>query len=139
MSLFKVFDVAGSAMSAQSVRLNVISSNLANAESASSSINKTYRARQPVFATIMDDFEGKFGQESVGVQVLGIVESEAPARREYQPDHPLADDEGYIHLPNVNAIEEMANMISASRSYQTNVEVMNTTKHLLLRTLSLGQ
>ena len=139
MSLFKVFDVAGSAMSAQSVRLNVISSNLANAESASSSIGKTYRARQPVFATIMDDFEGKFGQESVGVQVLGIVESEAPLRREFQPDHPLADDEGYIHLPNVNAIEEMANMISASRSYQTNVEVMNTTKHLLLRTLSLGQ
>ncbi len=139
MSLFKVFDVAGSAMSAQSVRLNVISSNLANAESASSSIGKTYRARQPVFATIMDDFEGKFGQESVGVQVLGIVESEAPLRREFKPDHPLADDEGYIHLPNVNAIEEMTNMISASRSYQTNVEVVNTTKRLLLRTLSLGQ
>ena len=115
MSLFKVFDVAGSAMSAQSVRLNVISSNLANAESASSSIDKTYRARQPVFATIMDDFEGKFGQESVGVQVLGIVESEAPLRREFQPNHPLADDEGYIHLPNVNAIEEMANMISTRR------------------------
>lgn len=126
-------------MSAQSVRLNVISSNLANAESASSSINQTYRARQPVFATVMDSIDNDVGQASVGVQILGIVESEAPPRSEFQPDHPLADDEGYIHLPNVNAIEEMANMISASRSYQTNVEVVNTTKRLLLRTLSLGQ
>lgn len=139
MSLFNVFNIAGSAMSAQSVRLNVISSNLANVESASSSINQTYRARQPVFATVMDGIENDVAQSSVGVRVLGIVESEAPPRTEFQPDHPLADDEGYIHLPNVNAIEEMANMISASRSYQTNVEVVNTTKHLLLRTLSLGQ
>ena len=139
MSLFKVFNIAGSAMSAQSVRLNVISSNLANAESASSSINQIYRARQPVFATVMDRVENDVEQASVGVRVLGIVESGAPPRTEFRPDHPLADDEGYIHLPNVNAIEEMTNMISASRSYQTNVEVVNTTKHLLLRTLSLGQ
>lgn len=139
MSLFKVFNIAGSAMSAQSVRLNVISSNLANAESASSSINQTYRARQPIFAAVMDSIENDMEQASVGVRVLGIVESDAPLRTEFQPNHPLADDEGYIHFPNVNAIEEMANMISASRSYQTSVEVVNTTKHMLLRTLSLGQ
>lgn len=139
MSLFTVFDIAGSAMSAQSVRLNVISSNLANAESASSSIDKTYRAREPVFASVMEDLDSEFERDAVGVQVLGIVESQAPLRREYQPDHPLADAQGYIHLPNINAIEEMANMISASRSYQTSVEVVNTTKHLLLGTLRLGQ
>jgi len=138
MSLFNIFDVAGTALSAQTLRLNTTSSNLANANSASSSTDETYRARQPVFATMLsDEFDDENG--SVGVQVLGIVEKQDPARAEYNPGHPLANEEGYIYMPNVNVIEEMANMISASRSYQTNVEVMNTAKQMLMRTLSLGQ
>lgn len=138
MSLFSVFDIAGSALNAQTIRLNTTSSNLANMNSASSSTNETYKARQPVFATLLSN---EFGddQSTVGVQVLGIVESQEPARQEYNPGHPLADDNGYVYMPNVNVIEEMANMISASRSYQTNVEVMNTAKQMLMRTLSLGQ
>lgn len=137
MSLFKVFDISGSAMSAQTLRLNTVASNLANAESVSSSVNQTYRARQPVFAAVMDALQQDGA--AAGVKVLGIVESPAPLRSEYRPDHPLADKDGYIHLPNVNAVEEMANMISASRSYQANTEAINTSKQLLLRTLSLGQ
>jgi len=138
MSLFNIFDVAGTALSAQTLRLNTTSSNLANANSASSSTDETYRARQPVFATMLsNEFDDEDG--SVGVQVLGIVEKQDPARAEYNPGHPLSDEEGYVYMPNVNVIEEMANMISASRSYQTNVEVMNTAKQMLMRTLSLGQ
>lgn len=138
MSLFNIFDVAGSALNAQTLRLNTTSSNLANANSASSSTDETYKARQPVFATMMsNEFDDQNG--SVGVQVLGIVEKQEPSRAEYSPGHPMADEEGYVYMPNVNVIEEMANMISASRSYQTNVEVMNTAKQMLMRTLSLGQ
>ena len=145
MSLMKVFEIAGSGMSAQSVRLNVIASNLANAGTVSSSTGETYRARHAVFATGVPEFSdflaaGMHDESATAkVAVAGIVESQAPARREYRPDHPLADDEGYIALPNVNPIEEMTNMISASRSYQTNAELANTSKQLLLRTLSLGQ
>ena len=98
---------------------------------------EAYRAREPVFASIARSFSA--GPESGGVQVLGIVERDAPARMEHRPSHPLADAEGYVHLPNVNPIEEMANMISASRSFEVNVEVLNTTKQLMLRTLSLGE
>jgi len=138
MSLFNIFDVAGSALNAQTIRLNTTSSNLANANSASSSTDQLYKARQPVFATMMrNEFDD--GNSSVGVQVLGIVEKQEPGRAEYNPGHPLANDEGYVYMPNVNVIEEMTNMISASRSYQTNVEVMNTAKQMLMRTLSLGQ
>ena len=138
MSLFNIFDVAGSALNAQTLRLNTTSSNLANANSASSSNGETYKARQPVFATMLsNEFDDENG--SVGVQVLGIVEKQDPARAEYNPGHPLANEEGYVYMPNVNVIEEMANMISASRSYQTNVEVMNTAKQMMMRTLSLGQ
>lgn len=136
MSLFNIFDIAGSAVSAGSVRLNLVASNLANSESAASSENQAYRARQPLFATVLDDQQR--GQ-SAGVKLTGVVESQAPVRREYHPDHPLADADGFIYLPNVNVMEEMANMISASRSYQTSVEVINTAKQMLLRTLSLGQ
>lgn len=138
MSMFKVFDVAGSAMSAQSVRLNTTASNLANANSVSSSSEETYRARQPVFAAALDEFNSG-EQSSVGVQVKGVVESQAPLRKQYDPNHPMADAEGYVHMPNVNVVEEMANMISASRSYQSNVEVVNTAKQLMLRTLNMGQ
>lgn len=136
MSLFSVFDISGSAMYAQSVRLNATASNMANAESASSSTATTYRSRQPVFATQLAAAENE--SEVAGVDVLGIVESKAPLRREYRPDHPMADQNGYVNMPNVNQIEEMANMISASRSYQSNVEVLNTSKQMLMRTLALG-
>ena len=141
MSLFNVFDIAGSSMSAQSLRLNVTASNMANANSASSSVGGTYRARQPVFAAMYNDASMNFDNEAdaIGVQVRGIVQSKAPLRSEYQPGNPMADKDGYIHLPNVNMVEEMANMISASRGYQSSVEVANTAKQMLLRTLSLGQ
>ena len=139
MPLFDVFDIAGSGMSAQSMRLNVTASNMANADSASSSIDQTYRARHPVFATTMNEAQFGDSSASAGVRVLGVIESDAPLRREYHPGHPLADDKGYVHLPNVNIVEEMANIISASRSYQSNVEVVNASKQMLLRTLSLGQ
>ena len=139
MSMFKVFDVAGSALSAQSVRLNVTASNLANANSVSSSTEETYRARQPVFAAMLKAQTGAADDYSTGVQMKGIVESQAPLQQQYNPDHPQANEEGYIFLPNVNVVEEMANMISASRSYQSNVEVINTAKQLMLRTITLGQ
>lgn len=138
MSMFKVFDVAGSAMSAQSLRLNVTASNMANANSVSSSEGETYRARQPVFAAMLEQASG--GQQAnVGVQVKGIVESQAPLQQQYNPGHPMANAEGYVFMPNVNVVEEMANMMSASRSYQSNVEVINTAKQLMMRTLTMGQ
>ncbi len=137
MSMFKVFDIAGSAMSAHSLRLNVTASNLANAESVSSSTDQTYRARQPVFAAVLDEAQGNRG-EAVKVAVRGVVESQAPLRQQYEPNHPLADENGYVYLPNVNVVEEMANMISASRSYQSSVEVVNVAKQLALKTLQLG-
>ncbi len=137
MSLFNVFGISGSALQAQTLRLNTISSNMANANSLSSSIGTTYRARHPVFAPMVQDFSDE--KKAVGVRVLGIVESNKPLRAEYAPDNPMADKEGYIHLPNVNMVEEMADMISASRSYQSNVEVMTTAKKMLMRTLQLGQ
>jgi len=137
MSLFNVFSISGSALQAQTLRLNTISSNMANANSVASSIGETYRARHPVFAPMIKDFENE--KKAVGVRVLGIVESQRPLRSEYSPDHPLANADGYINLPNVNMIEEMADMISASRSYQSNVEVMTTAKKMLMRTLQIGQ
>lgn len=137
MSMFKVFDVAGSALSAQSLRLNTTASNMANANSVSSSADQTYRARQPIFAAMVEDIMGK--QPNVGVEVKGIVESQAPLQMEYMPHHPMANEEGYIFKPNVNVVEEMANMISASRSFQSNVEVVNTAKQLMMRTLTMGQ
>lgn len=139
MSFFKIFDVAGSALNAQTVRLNTMASNLANAETASSTAEGAYRARHPVFASVMAAAGDSADPGSVGVRVAGVVESRAEARVEYRPDHPLADDRGYVYLSNVNAMEEMADMISASRTYQTNVEVINTAKQLMLRTLELGK
>jgi len=146
MSLYTVMDIAGSAMSAQNVRLNTTASNLANANSVSSSAGETYRARHPVFApqleTALQSGPGKLSMRNnngVGVQVLGIVESNKPLVMEYSPNHPMADDNGYIYKPNVNVMEEMANMMSASRSYQTNVQLADTSKQLLSRTLRMGQ
>ncbi|WP_445397040.1 flagellar basal body rod protein FlgC [Zobellella sp. An-6] len=138
MSLFKVFDISGSALSAQSVRLNTTASNLANADSVSSSINETYRARKPVFAADLDQALAD-RQESVGVKVLGIVETDKPLQKEFRPDHPMADAEGFIYKPNVNVVEEMTDMLSASRNYQTNVQVADAAKQMLQQTLRLGK
>ncbi|MGP8306534.1 flagellar basal body rod protein FlgC [Vibrio sp. YIC-376] len=137
MSLFNVFNVTGSAMSAESVRLNTTSSNLANADSVSSSAKDTYKARHAVFGAELGN--AMRGGNTVPVKVLGIVESDKPLNAEYNPDHPLANEEGYIYKPNVNVMEEMANMISASRAYQTNVQVADASKQMLLRTLQMGQ
>lgn len=137
MSLFNVFDISGSALSAQSVRLNAISSNLANADVVSSSAETAYRGRYPVFSAAFDSALG--GKQSVGVRVEEVVESTVAPRKEYVPSHPMADEEGYIYMSNVNPVEEMANMISASRSYQSSIEAMNTTKQLIMRTMNLGR
>lgn len=137
MSLFSVFDVAGSAMNAQSVRMNVTSSNLANAGSVSGDPDKVYRARQPVFSSFQDNLNQANG--SSGVRLEGITESIAPLTMRYQPNHPEADTDGNVYVSNVNTVEEMVNMISASRSYKNNVEIINTTKDLLTQTLSMGR
>jgi flagellar basal-body rod protein FlgC len=134
----KIFDVAGSGMNAQSLRLNLVASNISNANSVSSSLDEVYKSRQPVFAAELKQLTDK-NNASSKVNVLGVVESQAPAVMEYAPHHPMADDNGYIYKPNVNTVEEMANMMSASRSYQNNVEVLNTAKQLMLQTLRMGK
>jgi len=140
MSLFSAINVAATSLQAQSTRLNTISSNLANANTVSSSEQETYRAQYPVFATMYNEFTSTMGTDTAsGVQVTGITQSELPAREEYQPTHPLANEEGFIYRPAINSVEEMANMIEASRSYQNSIEAMNTTKQLILRTLTLGR
>ncbi|MDP3871387.1 MAG: flagellar basal body rod protein FlgC [Pseudomonadota bacterium] len=133
--MFNVFGIAGSALTAQSVRLNTVSSNLANADSVTSSNGQPYRAKQVVFE-VRPISEGG---DANGVRVTQIVESAAPFRTTYDPNNPAANAEGYVQMPNVNVVEEMVNMISASRSYQTNAEMMNTAKQLMLKTLSIGQ
>lgn len=137
MSLFKVFDVAGSAMNAQSVRMNVTASNLANAGNVSGDPGNVYRARQPVFTSFSTTLAKQDGV--AGVKLDGIVESSTPLELRYMPDHPEADADGNVYATNVNTVEEMVNMMSASRSYKNNVEMINTTKDLLLQTLSLGR
>ena len=137
MSLFNVFDVAGSAMNAQSIRLNVTASNLANAGSVSGDPSKVYRARQPIFSAFQQSLADQSGIS--GVRMDGLVESSAPLSVRFQPDHPEADENGNVYVSNVNVIEEMVNMLSASRSYKNNVEIINTTKDLLMQTLSLGR
>ncbi len=135
MSSFRIFEIAGAGMSAQSVRLNTVASNLANAESVSSDPATVYKAKHPVFkAEASTD-----GEPGASVSVQGIVESEATPDKRYDPGNPLANAEGYVFAPNVNSVEEMVDMISASRSYQNNVEVMNTARTLMLATLRLGQ
>jgi flagellar basal-body rod protein FlgC len=136
MSSFRIFDIAGSAMSAQSVRLNTVASNLANAESVSGTAAGTYRAKHPVFKAEAAADPHELG---ASVSVAGIVESTATPDKRYDPGNPLADTEGYVYAPNVNTVEEMVDMISASRSYQNNVEVLNTARTLMLATLKLGQ
>ena len=134
MSMFSIFNVSGSAISAQSQRLNVVASNLANVDAVAGPEGRAYKARQVVFQA-----EPMGPDYSAGVRVKAIEESQTPGRRVHDPGHPMADAEGYVNHANVNAVEEMVNMISASRSYQNNVEVMNTAKSLLLKTLQMGQ
>jgi flagellar basal-body rod protein FlgC len=133
MSLFNIFNVAGSAMNAQAQRLNVVASNLANADSAVSANGEPYKAKQVVFAaTPMGD------GGATGVNVAAVIEDPSPMKMMYDPKNPLADEKGYVSMPNVNVVEEMVNMISASRSYQSNADMMSTTKSLLLKTLNIG-
>jgi flagellar basal-body rod protein FlgC len=133
MSLFNVFNVAGSAMSAQSQRLNTTASNLANADSATSATGEAYRAKQVVFEAV------PVAPGSTAVKVREVVEDPSPMKQVYDPKNPLADGKGYVTMPNVNVVDEMVNMLSASRSYQTNVETMNAAKTMLLKTLTIGQ
>ncbi|MEI7432357.1 MAG: flagellar basal body rod protein FlgC [Betaproteobacteria bacterium] len=134
MSVFNVFNIAGSAMTAQGMRLNAVASNLANADSVAGPDGKPYRAKQVVFEATAAN-----GEASQGVRVKQVVEDASPGRMIYDPRSPAADEKGYVMMPNVSAVDEMVNMISASRSYQTNAEVMNTAKQLLLKTLTIGQ
>lgn len=149
MSLASVFNIAGTGMSAQTTRLNTTASNIANAETVSSSVDKTYRARHPVFSTMFQQAQGGVGGQGslfadtdaagAGVQVLGVIEDQSSLIPRYEPSHPSADANGYVYYPNVNVVEEMADMISASRAFQTNAEMMNTAKQMMQKVLTLGQ
>ncbi len=141
MSMFNIFNVSGSAASAQSQRLNVVASNLANADTVAGPDGQAYKARQVVFQTELMGRAGALpgADGTAGVRVSTVREDQTPGRRVHDPKHPAADAEGYVTYSNVNPVEEMVNMISASRSYQNNIEVMNTAKSLLLKTLQMGQ
>lgn len=136
MSMFNVFDIAGSAMTAQSVRLNAVASNLANADTVSGSEQSAYRAKTPLFQAVLENLASP---ATASVRVTSVAESTAPIVQRHDPSHPLADADGFVYLSNVKVMEQMADMISASRSYQNNVETLNTTKQMLLSTLRLGQ
>jgi flagellar basal-body rod protein FlgC len=133
-SSFRIFDIAGSAMSAQSVRLSTVASNLANADAVGSDPDSVFKAHLPVFKAAPE----VAGQQTPGVRVTGVVESQTPAEKRYEPGNPVADADGYVYAPNVNVVEQMTDMISASRSYQNSVDMMNTAKELALKTLTLG-
>jgi len=135
MALFDNFDLAGSAMSAQSLRLNITASNMANANTIAGSKDEVFKARHPVFKAVMLEAQ----EHTTGVSMAGILEDQTEPLAQFSPGHPLSDEEGYVYSPNISVVEEMVNMMSASRSFQANVEVLNTTKQMLQRTLSLGQ
>jgi flagellar basal-body rod protein FlgC len=137
MSIGNIFDIAGSAMAAQGQRLNVVASNLANADSATGPEGKPYRAKQVVFST--EQFGTGDAPGINGVRVSNVIADPSPMREVFDPKHPMANDKGFVTMPNVNVVEEMVNMLSASRAYQNNVEVMNTAKSMLMKTLSIGQ
>lgn len=138
MSLLSIFEIAGSALSAQSQRMNVSASNMANADSVAGPDGQPYRARQVVFQ-VNPPAGQALGQEIGGVRVAGVVQDQSPFKQVYDPKHPLANAQGYISMPNVDPVAETVNMIAASRSYQANVEVLNTAKSLMLKTLTIGQ
>lgn len=137
MSMFSIFHISGSAVSAQSQRLNAVASNMANADTVAGPDGQAYKSRQVVFQSVLA--QNGMDQTDVGVQVVGVQENQTPGRRVHDPSHQLADADGYVTYSNVNSVEEMVNMISASRSYQNNLEVMGTAKSLLLKTLQMGQ
>lgn len=147
MALMNVFDIAGSGMAAQTVRLNTTASNIANAESVATNGEETYRSRQPIFQAQMQsamrgspfDFNQQGMNAGQGVRVMGVVESSDPYQMRYEPSHPSADENGYVKYPNVNVVEEMTNMISASRSFQTNADMMSAAKKMMEQALALGQ
>ncbi|PKO68637.1 MAG: flagellar basal body rod protein FlgC [Betaproteobacteria bacterium HGW-Betaproteobacteria-14] len=139
MSMLNVYNIAGSALSAQSMRLNAVASNLANADSVAGPDGQPYRAKQVVFAAKPVEGGAMHAGSAVGVRVTGVVEDLAPPRIIFDPKNPAANEQGFVTMPNVNVVEEMVNMISASRAYQSNVEVMNTAKTLMQKTLALGQ
>lgn len=138
MAMMSIFNIAGSALTAQSQRMNVSASNLANADSVVGPDGKPYKARQVIFQTIPQPGHPEM-QAVGGVRVSGVVESNAPMKTKYDPNNPLADKKGYVEMPNVDVVAETVNMISASRSYQANVQVINTAKDLMMRTLTIGQ
>jgi flagellar basal-body rod protein FlgC len=138
MSSFKVFDIAGSALSAQSVRMNTVASNLANANTVTGDKDKVYKARYPVFESVAAA-AGRGDEAGASVRVTDVIESDKPALARYEPGNPVADAQGYVYAPDINAVEQMVDMIAASRSYQNNIEVMNASKEMLLATLRLGQ
>jgi flagellar basal-body rod protein FlgC len=137
MSMMKIFDISGSAVSSQSQRLNVVASNLANVDTVAGPDGKAYKAREVTFQTVLMGTPD--GVPGAGVKVSGVTENQAPGRKVHDPNSPSADADGYVTYSNVNAVDEMVNMISASRSYQNNIEVMNTAKTLLMKTLQMGQ
>jgi flagellar basal-body rod protein FlgC len=141
MSSFSLFDIAGMGMSAQHIRLNTVASNMANADTVGSSKQETYRAKHPVFSVVTLESQGisDLSGAGAGVKVDNIIESDKPLVMRYDPSHPKADENGYIYMPNVNIVQEMADMISASRSVQINVQMLNTAKDLMQQTLNLGR
>lgn len=146
MSLGAIYDIAASGMNAQSMRLNTTASNIANAQTVAGSAEQAYKPRHPIFSAVLNQQQQQSSigsdeadRSSVAVKVMGVYESPADGLAQYRPEHPLADENGFVYMPNVNVVEEMTNMISASRSFQINVEVMNSTKSMMQRLLSLGQ
>lgn len=137
MSLFNVFDISGSGMNAQSLRMNLTASNMANADSVASNADEAYKSRQPVFSALLNGMDANATDAKVSMD--GVVESQAEHAVRYAPDNPMANEEGYVYESNVDIVEEMTNMISASRGYQSNVEILNTSKQMLLQTLNLGR
>lgn len=150
MGMSNIFSITGTALNAQSTHINMIAKNMANSQVASGSEAGAYRAQRPVFATMLESSMGNwnfnqtrlpgfnFGNELGGVKIRDVAQSQSPIERQRMPDNPMADEDGYVYMSNVNMVEEMAYMMQASRNYQSNIEVMNTSKQLMLRTLSLG-
>jgi len=139
MSLFNTMTIASTSLTAQTTKLNTIAKNMANANTVASSPEQTYTAQAPLFRAILDGQVDPNDLSQMGVQVEDIVEVGGPARQEFNPAHPLADENGYIYKPDIDAATEMAEMMQASRSYQNSIEAINTAKQLVLRTLTLGK
>ncbi len=141
MAFDSIYRIAGSAMNAQTVRLNTIASNLANADSVAGNAEDVYQARRPVFAAVYgnDQLTRSVGMGGAHVQVLDVVSAGREPEKRYEPDNPLADRDGYVFYTDINEIEEMTDMMSASRSFETNVEVLNRIKSMQQGLLKLGE